>query len=270
MPSIKVQLQIEQELECLPDFPGWREKHSGNVLLKKQQLLEMAANNEKKPERGSAVGNALRNYINPTNSSYDSQFAIEIIKLRPDWFFSPSEVASKKKEQLLQIARKGDSRPSHNTVLGKVLSNYITECHKCYDEPFFLELKKIRPDWFSRGNADLKKVELLELAKKGSGRPNEKKYPLGRALGTYTRSSSGSYDPIFDSAIRSLRPDWFVDQTTKASCKKDHILQLARNEKKRPVSSVGRALYRYTSSSQSSYDQAFDIKLRSMRPDWFN
>ena len=91
--------------------------------------------------------------------------------------------------------------------MGNVLYNYTSKnCHS-YDPKFDQYIKQLRPDWFE-DKVQIKKDQLIEIAKNGDQRPN-KKHPLGEALVNYTNKKKGSYDPIFDRIIRALRPDWF-------------------------------------------------------------
>lgn len=72
-------------------------------------------------------------------------------------------------------------------------------------------LQEPRPDWFVTQTeiANQKKNELLRMARDGENRPSHDGTRLGQALSNYTRRSSEAHDPVFDKAIRRLRPDWF-------------------------------------------------------------
>ena len=56
-------------------------------------------------------------------------------------------------------------------------------------------------------SASVKKVELLDMAKKGEKRPDKTK--VGSALRSYVDPRSGSYDPDFNKKLRELAPIWF-------------------------------------------------------------
>lgn len=51
--------------------------------------------------------------------------------------------------------------------------------------------------------------------------------------------------------------------------KKSNILYIANNPTLSLDKSLKKALQRYTAKNESSYDEAFDIKIRKLRPDWF-
>ena len=53
--------------------------------------------------------------------------------------------------------------------------------------------------------------------------------------------------------------------------KKSEIIKLAEQSKKRPSSKtkLGACLANYVNKSSSSYDDDFDNRIRTLRPDWF-
>lgn len=53
---------------------------------KKQAILDMAVDGHEKPHYKTPLGAALKNYLSPSNTAYDSDFSEKIRKLRPDWF----------------------------------------------------------------------------------------------------------------------------------------------------------------------------------------
>ena len=90
--------------------------------------------------------------------------------------------------------------------LGNALSKYTNRNSSTYDPIFDKYIREIRPDWFE-DTAQTKKYQLIEMAKNGDKRPNQKKHHLGGALVNYTFIKSCAYDPIFDQLIREIRPD---------------------------------------------------------------
>ena len=97
----------------------------------------------------------------------------------------------------------------------------------------------------------------------------------GRSLVGYTCRSKDSYDPVFDAAIRQLRPDWFEKTSIP---KKVKLLAIARSGANRPSSkskdketaALGRVLGFYTlntTTGRSCYDPVFDAEIRKLRPD---
>jgi hypothetical protein len=183
---------------------------------------------------------------------------------------------SAEKEELLQMAASGFPRPScKNHRLGKCLS-YLTSSgsKSTYDHEFTEHLKSIRSDWFlSPGDASAnKKKELIELAISGGAKPKPIKGHPQTIIYAYTNPSSDSYDESFTNQLKKIRPDWFREQSKKATIKKKALLKLAARGEPRPSSKqkgLGRGLSHYTQKTSSSYDQNFDYTIRNMRPDWF-
>ena len=243
---------------------------------KKQQLLEMARNGEEKPTAlKHYLGSVLGFYTNSKSQTYDPVFDKQIRQLRPDWFMSKSDITNQNKEKLLEMAKGGEPRPNRKFSLGELFKNYTNLKSKSYD-PFFVEkIKEIRPDWIIyRSNVvDQKKQKLLEMAKNGEPRPNQKTHSLGTVLGFYTTPKSQTYDPVFDKEIRELRSDWFVSRSETANQKKQELLQMAKNGEPKPSRNdpLGSALNTYTKKSKNnmSYDPEFKKEIRELRPDWF-
>jgi len=179
--------------------------------INKKLLLEMAKNGEDKPNYKTKLGCVLSNYRNKSGKSYDPIFTNQIIKLRRDWFIGVSETSNQNKKLLLKIAKNKKGKPNHKTKLGRALVNYTNKLSKSYDPIFTNQIRKLIPDWFvtQYDVAKQKKEKLLEMAKNGEDRPNQKKSKLGCVLSNYTNKSRKYYDPIFTKQIRKLRPDWF-------------------------------------------------------------
>ena len=185
----------------------------------KKQLLQMAKNGQAKPIAGKhPLGSSLKNYTNPNNPCYDPIFDKQMSGLVPSWFVHPSEITDSKKQQLLEVAKNGEPRPSYNKhSLGIVLSHYTKLGNDCYDPVFDKKIRKLRPDWFLSQSdiANNKKKQLIQIAICGDSRPSQSKHPLGVVLSQYTNSNNLCYDPIFDKEIRKLRPDWFVPKGSR-------------------------------------------------------
>lgn len=112
-------------------------------------LRDMARRGDPRPSQKTKIGRALSDFTSPSNRSYRPDYHREMKEIRPDWFLSQSQVADQKKEQLLEMARNGLPRPSHDrTTLGQSLSNYTRKSSPVYDPEFHKKIKKLRPDWF--------------------------------------------------------------------------------------------------------------------------
>jgi hypothetical protein len=116
--------------------------------------------------------------------------------------------SDKAKAQLIKLAKDGCRKPKSSDSLYWKLTEYINEGRSSYDPVFTKEIKKLAPSWFEN-TADLKKQELLKMAKNGSKRPNQRKHPLGYTLDSYTKESSNSFDAEFVAKLMELAPNWF-------------------------------------------------------------
>ena len=251
---------------------------------KKQQLLEMARNGEDRPnQKTHPLGHILCQYTSRKSSCYDAKFTEQIKELRPDWFITQSDRSSQKKQQLLEMARNGEPRPNYKThPLGKVFFDYTSSPKNgCYDAKFTKQIKKLRPDWFitQSDRCNQKKQQLLEMARNGEDRPNQKTHPLGLVLCQYTSSNNRCYDAKFTEQIKKLRPDWFITRSDRANQKKQQLLEMARNGEDRPyyrygghgdkTHPLGLVLCQYTSPNNRCYDAKFTKQIKKLRPDWF-
>ena len=122
---------------------------------------------------------------------------------------------------------------------------------------------------FPENTADIKKKQLLQMAEKKLPKPSYRNHPLGRALNTYTNKSWNTYDPEFTKKIKTLRPEWFQDQTKK---RKNKLLMLAKSGASRPNQKrhpLGYNLSSYTSIKSTCYDKEFTNQLKLLAPHWF-
>ena len=200
-----------------PDFtrkirsiaPHWLIKQADIVNKKKQELIKIAQNKEPRPTRKHPLGIVLSSYTRTSHKSYDPKFTKQIKFLAPYWFVNKSDIANQKKQQLIQLAQNKEPRPiTRKHPLGLVLSHYTTQSNKTYDAQFTQKLKKLAPHWFIV-SSDIKKQQLIQMAKNGENRPNSRKHPLGRVMKEYISTTSNSYDPIFTKKIKSIAPHWF-------------------------------------------------------------
>jgi len=277
-----LRIYTEHKRDCYdPEFdkvirkivPDWFSSLSDIADQKKQQLLEMARRGEPRPiQKVHELGHSLTLYTTKSNC-YDLDFDKEIRKLRSDWFVSLSERANQKKKQLLEMARRGKLRPKISEHIGSCLSKYTT-VGNTFDKNFDKEIRSLRPDWF-RYAVNHKKKQLIDMARRGKPRPNRKSHKLASALVYYTKPKDSSYDPDFDKKIRELMPDWFRNKKTQSDIvdqKKQQLLEIARNGEPRPnqkTHKLGSVLGCYTRLKHKSYDPDFDKKIRKLRSDWF-
>jgi len=265
---------LKKMLKMMDEVPGWESiyiesKHASSDKNKKELLTLARKGGERPNQKMSSLGIALCSYTNKSHKSYSEAFTKEIKKLAPHWF---ENTADKKKEELLELARKGGERPTQrNHPLGVALSHYTIKLDKSYDEVFAKKIKKVAPYWFiSRSDiANQKKKELLKLAKsskKAEKRPNLKT-ALGSSFSHYTRKSSGSYDAFFTKRIKKIAPHWFENSADE---NKKELLKLARNGK-RPIAttSLGSALCKYTSKLSGYCDAIFTKEIKKIAPHWF-
>lgn len=255
-----------------PDFdklirklaPNWFED---KVAKNKQQLIEMAKKGESKPRCKHPLYVVFNSYICRVHTSYDPKFHRLIRKLAPHWFIDYSEIANQKKQQIIEMAKKGEPRP-HTTKhhLGAVFNSYIRKKHDCYDPKFDKLIRKLAPHWFVDTAAENKR-KLIKMAKSGEPKPRYK-HLLGNALKSYVQKSSDCYDPEFDKLIRKLAPCWFEDRVAK---NKRQLIQMAKKGKPKPHRKhpLGRKWLHYIAKSDNSYDPEFDKQIRKLAPHWF-
>ena len=126
-----------------------------------------------------------------------------------------------------------------------------------------LEICKRNPS-----SSDIKKTQLLEMARNGDKRPSQRTYPLGTALGSYTTKGAGSFDENFTKQIKEIAPHWFENT---ANTKKAQLLEMARNGDKKPHRETvpGTALHSYTTKGRDTFDEDFTKELKEIAPDWF-
>lgn len=208
-------------------------KNSEKVVNCKNQLLEMARNNEPRPSRKSQLGMKLGNYINKTGGSYDPDFAQKIRELRPDWFNYASKVGEKK-QKLLEIAAIENS-PRPKGELKNSLSSYTVRGGS-YDAEFDEKIRAMRPDWFVEGakknppHVIERKKLLLEMAR-NNDRPitiDNRRHPLSMSLYNYTHKKGNAYDPQFDAEIRAIRPEWFLRRDTQRIVREHRTKRMSR------------------------------------------
>jgi hypothetical protein len=173
----------------------------------KAKLLEMARNGEPRPhQKKHPLGTALGSYIRKSHNSYDPEFEKEIRIIASHWFVN---TADENKVKLLEMAHNEEPRPSQTSQpLGKSLSRYTGQMSECYDPEFDKKIRCLAPHWFVDTAAE-NKIKILEMARTGELRPNNKTHPLGKALGHYIGKNSTCYDHEFTQEIRSLAPHWF-------------------------------------------------------------
>ena len=237
-----------------------------SVDYKKHKLIEIAKRGEPRPSQATKEGKCLSNYTVKNSNCYCPKFDKTIRKLRPDWFESTSQVM---KQKLIEMAKSGVKKPSRRkTKEGQVLSNYTRESSPTYCPEFDKTIRKLRPDWFE-STSQIMKLKLIEMAKSGEKRPNNKKTKEGNALSCYTIKSSNVYCPEFDKTIRKLRPDWFESTSQIMKLK---LIEMAKSGEKRPnnkKTKEGNALSCYTIKSSNVYCPEFDKTIRKLRSDWF-
>ena len=241
-----------------------------NSADKKQQILNLAKTGKPKPVyHKDLLAKCMSNYMKKKSGCYDAEFTKTIKKLRPEWF---QNTADANKKKIIQLAKSGKPKPLYrHSKLGTVLSHYISQSRNSYDEEFKNNLMKLRPDWFV-DTAKIKKEQIIKMAEEGLPRPVYGKHLLAKSLITYIRPNHTAYDSAFTKKIKKLRPDWFVSRSDKAKQKKVQLLKMAQNNEPRPGQKkhpLGADLSRYTSTSNGSFDPAFNKKIRKIRPDWF-
>ncbi len=257
----------KQQIKSIKAIEGWDEfvKIVPPPSQRKGELLAMAKRGEPRPSYKDWLGESLGRYTNKNTSTYDPKFNKEIRRLAPHWFID--KIAEKKK-QLIEMAKRGDSRPSDPTSpLKQALSRYTSKNSTAYYPEFDKEIRQLAPQWFIDTTAK-KKKQLIAMAKRGEPKPKVIDH-LGSALKSYTSPKNNSYNPEFDKEIRRLAPQWFVKTSDE---KKKQLLAMAKNGDPRPTvrsHPLGSSLLCYTNKNKGTYDPKFNKEIRRSAPQWF-
>lgn len=224
----------------------------------------MAKKGEMRPDHKTKIGAALCRYIGGRHKYHDPVFTREIKRLAPDWFVSP---LTRKKKSLLEMAERGEPRPSRTTKIGIALCSYTMESCVCYDAAFDRKIRRMRPDWFVPMSEKVgeKKRLLLEMAKRGEPKPLFKN-PIRHCLHSYTKKTSGCYDPDFTRQIKKLAPDWFL---TGPERNKRRFLEMAKRKEPRPKRKTMFILYHYIRKASPCHDPKFTREIMRLAPHWF-
>lgn len=238
----------------------------------KKKLLKMASNKKnERPSQKTKEGQRLSAYTNKSSQCYDEQFANRIKKSRPDWFITPQEKKDANKKMFLEMATRGEKRPNkHKDPRGAIFSSYVNASQPTFDKKFRDQIKKINPEWIEK-KSDIRKRELLKLAKTNKPKPNHKT-PLGIFLADCIyKKNRKSFDKHFYEKLKKLRPDWFVSQKKNAEDTRSKILELSKNKKlnKKEIGKIiGRTFNDYLRKDNPRNAQ-FINKLKKIRPDFF-
>lgn len=197
-------------------------------------------------------------------------------------------LVAEKKKRLLEIAKNGGKRPTRKTAdieerrLANALHGYTHIYTGCYDFSFDTQIRALRPEWFGPSivnRASERKKKLLEMARSGRRRPNQRSSNLEEirllhALDGYASAKSDTYDASFAKEIRTLRPDWFdPHRQIRAEDDKKRIIAIARGGEDKPNKKsddpverrFGQAIQRHKNKNSVFYQE-----LLLIRPDWFN
>ena len=137
--------------------PDWFED---KVSKNKEVIQNIAKQEGKKPQQGTVIGDALARYVAKKSKRYDSVFAEELKKLRPDWFNTETRRVHRlrhslaqglsKKTELKKCASLGESKPNWQSPLGRSLSVFTNITHRYYDPVFTNQIKQLAPHWFKQ------------------------------------------------------------------------------------------------------------------------
>ena len=208
--------------------PGWKTwaiitDLRGNPAANKARYLEMARRGELRPGVRTRDGQKLRDYIYPSSDGFDEDFTNQLKAVNPSWFEFNRD-PSRKKRQLLCIAKSGKSRPPRSSSLGIALKQYTTSGSRSYDSTFDAEILRLRPDWFRLSDG---RETLLAMASRGDPKPAYRS-----RLGGLLRSCR---DKSFIAQLRKLNPTWFVTQYDRCSAAKRDVLALAAGGAAKPM-----------------------------------
>lgn len=257
--------KLKDEVKNVVHISFWQTDEK-SPKINKSKLIEIAKNGDPRPnQKKHPLGIVLNNYICKNGGSYDPIFDAKIRKLAPHWFANHVKM---NKDKIFEMAKNGEPRPNAKNSLGSVFRNYMNKSNSSYDPIFTEKIRKLAPHWFTN-QVELNKLKLVQMAKKGVGRPTKSKSPLGHLLCNYTNQNNQCFDSSFNKTIRELAPSWFV--VTK-DVNKQKLIDIAKkgenrpNQKKNPL---GGLLSSYICKKSLSYDPVFDKKIRKLAPHWF-
>lgn len=250
--------------------PAW---FINTAIEKKDRLLEMARNGEKRPttnhKHRNALAVALGSYTNPKNKIYDPDFDHKIRTLAPRWFVKTIEETGKK---LIDRAKSGLNKPSMRNQEEKSMAMLMHKHIPWIDK----ELRVIAPQWFVNYAPD-KRKKIIKIARDGGDRPCQNT-PLGMALSSYINKNNRGYNLEFHNELKKLRPDWFDSRSINvARKKKRELLQIAKNKSEQPrktshdrkMRTLAIWFCRFSNSEGPYYDQAFCDEINKLAPSWF-
>jgi hypothetical protein len=194
--------------------PDWLDAKSTGTTpgrgIVQQQLLERARSGAPRPaHRESEHYQSLHRA-----RAKRSEFYMEILSLRPDWFMpkckavsnpKPARQLGPRREELLDRARSGAPTPTPDDPLYQI---YIRSRHRHLTgtpNRLWDIISAIRPDWLTdlpRHHLEVKMSRIMELAQSGAPRPS-KKDPLYNTI-RHVRSQRAD----LWATILAVRPDW--------------------------------------------------------------
>lgn len=245
-----------------------KQKISSNFWKKK--LIKLASSGAEKPKYYSSEGRRLSSYVCKTSAAYDKKFTYKIKKIRSDWLDSQEERVKKNKKMFLEMAARGEKRPNkRKDPKGAIFSSYVCPSQPTFDKKFRDQIKKINPEWIEK-KSDIKKNQLLRLAKKRKSRPNWNT-PLGKFFADciYRKDRKG-FDKNLYEKLKKVRPNWFVSQHQLCEKKRQEILKLAKNKKlsKKDIQKKIKTFVNYI-QGKTRNDKDFVRKLKKIRPEFF-
>jgi hypothetical protein len=264
-------------------------------------LIKLARHGDPRPRLGTLLGQAFTAYTTLLGKSFDAKLTETLRSLRPDWFGLPARVrpervgideakaavslpspsrsayAIHQMHDLLEIARRGEDRPSFVSPEGQALASFVSPSASRYDETFSTVIRQICPEWFRTGQetarTDPAGIKQRLLAEAIAG------HRLGddadrAALRAYTTLRQGTFDPEFTKLVALVAPDWLPNPRYFASDRetnKDALFRVAAAGRVKPSrkTKLGQVLSTYVSERHRSHDREFTRRLRDLRPDWF-
>lgn len=134
--------------ELNPDWLTTPDEWTNN---NKRILFDMVSKGEPKPHLKTKLGKLLYNCTLKSSIYFDAELTNKIKKLNSNWL-TPSrpERSSRLKQLLLDMAAKGEPRPSGATSLYKAFSRYTKKSYSSYDPDFSKKIRRLAPQWFKK------------------------------------------------------------------------------------------------------------------------
>lgn len=230
----------------------------------KKTLIKLIKAKKPKPNFKTKEGSAFADFTNPKRKSFDPKFYLFVKKNAPDWLESSMTMATKSKQKIIELAKKGLSMNQIKQKI-KTFPNYMrnNSCNKKFRQ----ELKRIRPEFFlTRSEIACEKKKKALLFAKNNKKPDP---VLLRHVYRWVHK-----DDKFREEMIRLSPSWYIskEQTNKKieNANKE-IIKIIMSGAKKPDKKtyIGNRMSALFFTNGKSYNKEIHSLAKKKRPEWF-